>query len=156
TAKFMDKDRIAGFKAGGDDYITKPFNMEELLLRIEVFLKRTRDSKQIKDKVIKLGENAVFDYQNLKLSVNDEVRILTQKEADLIKYLLQNANKIIKREDVLMNVWGKDDYFLGRSMDVFMTKIRKYIKDVPVLDLQTVHGIGFNLEFKNKVSKIHK
>lgn len=144
TAKSMDDDRIAGFKAGGDDYITKPFNMEELLLRIEVFLKRTRTKSNEVAEKFNIG-SLVFDYNNLLLIDGTHKQQLTQKEADLLQYLCQHANSVVKREDVLMNVWGKEDYFLGRSMDVFMTKIRKYLKDAEDVELQTVHGVGFKL-----------
>lgn len=144
TAKSMDEDRIAGFKAGGDDYITKPFNMEELLLRIEVFLKHTRKKSGETAEKFELG-NLVFDYSNLLLIDGHHKQQLTQKEADLLQYLCTHANSVVKREDILMNVWGKEDYFLGRSMDVFMTKIRKYLKDAQDVDLQTVHGVGFKL-----------
>jgi len=144
TAKSMDEDRIAGFKAGGDDYITKPFNMEELLLRIEVFLKRTKTKTADVAEKFNVG-NLIFDYNNLLLVDGTHKLQLTQKEADLLQYLCQHANSVVKREDVLMNVWGKEDYFLGRSMDVFMTKIRKYLKDAEGVELQTVHGVGFKL-----------
>lgn len=144
TAKSMDDDRIAGFKAGGDDYITKPFNMEELLLRIEVFLKRTKTKPNEVAEKFNIG-NLIFDYNNLLLVEGTRKVQLTQKEADLLQYLCQHANSVVKREDVLMNVWGKEDYFLGRSMDVFMTKIRKYLKDAEGVELQTVHGVGFKL-----------
>jgi len=142
TAKSMDADRIAGFKAGGDDYITKPFNMEELLLRIEVFIKRTKNMDRNNAQQYQVG-NLHFDYKQLSIQVNGESFQLTQKEADLLKYLCDHQNAVVKREDILMAVWGKDDYFLGRSMDVFMTKIRKYIKAAKGIDLQTLHGIGF-------------
>jgi len=144
TAKSMDEDRIAGFRAGGDDYITKPFNMEELLLRIEVFLKHTRKDENDSRQEFKLGR-LVFDNTNLLLHDGDKQQQLTQKEADLLRYLCLNAGTVVKREDVLMNVWGKEDYFLGRSMDVFMTKIRKYLRDIEGIDLQTIHGVGFKL-----------
>src|SRR5690554_4769553 len=143
TAKSMEDDRIAGFKAGGDDYITKPFNMEELLLRIEVFLKHTQKEED-EEVIFNLG-HLKFDSKNLLLIDGDRERQLTQKESDLLRYLCVNANTVVKRDDVLMSVWGKDDYFLGRSMDVFMTKIRKYLKDVKGVDLQTVHGVGFKM-----------
>lgn len=148
TAKSMDDDRLAGFRAGGDDYITKPFNMEELIYRIEVFLRRTRQAEVELDPQVDLGDGYYFDYNNLLISNGTNNQQLTQKEADLFKYLLQNSNQVLKREDILMSVWGKDDYFLGRSMDVFMTKIRKYIKDIKSLELQTMHGVGFKLNFE--------
>ncbi|RYD98738.1 MAG: response regulator transcription factor [Sphingobacteriales bacterium] len=147
TARNMDEDKIAGFKAGGDDYIVKPFNMEELLLRLEVFLKRTKEDKVMNEQVV-FGTDSFFDYDNLLLTNQNNPLQLTQKEADLFRYLIQNKNTVLKREDILINVWGKDDYFLGRSMDVFMTKVRKYIKDINGLELQTIHGVGFKLIFE--------
>lgn len=148
TARNLDEDKIAGFRAGGDDYIVKPFNMEELMLRLEVFLKRTKDDNT-KYEIINFSENSYFDYKNLLLVNQGKHVQLTQKESDLIKYLLQNANMLLKREDILINVWGKDDYFLGRSMDVFMTKVRKYIKGIEQLELQTVHGVGFKFVLRS-------
>lgn len=147
TARNMDEDKIAGFKAGGDDYIVKPFNMEELLLRLEVFLKRTKENKTPEEKIT-FSKDSYFDHANLLLVSHGEHLQLTQKEADLFRYLFQNENTVLKREDILINVWGKDDYFLGRSMDVFMTKIRKYIKDIENIELQTIHGVGFKLVFE--------
>lgn len=144
TAKSMDEDKIAGFKAGGDDYITKPFNMQELLLRIEVFLRHARKNNAEEVTTHLIG-HLEFDYANLLLKDGTKESQLTQKEADLLNYLCVNANQVVKREDILLNVWGKEDYFLGRSMDVFMTKIRKFLKDVPEVELQTIHGVGFKL-----------
>lgn len=142
TSKSMDDDKIAGFRSGADDYITKPFNMQELLLRLDVFLKRTRKQEDEVPDAIKLGE-LEFDYSNLVLRGPDKDKQLTQREADLIKYFCTNANKVLKRDEILLNVWGKEDYFLGRSMDVFITKVRKYIKGQEGVELQTIHGIGF-------------
>ena len=140
SAKNMNEDKIAGFKAGADDYITKPFNMEELLLRIDVFIKRTKANTDITE--FKMG-SALFDLNNLSiLGPNTDVH-LTQKEADLLYFFCQNPNRIVKREEVLTKVWGKDDYFLGRSMDVFITKLRKYIATETTIEIQTIHGIGF-------------
>jgi len=146
TSKSMDDDKIAGFKSGADDYITKPFNMQELLLRVEVFLKRTKKKEDNTPVEFKLGD-LDFDFNNLALR-NDKVEHqLTQREADLIRYLCLNANRVLKRDEILMNVWGKDDYFLGRSMDVFITKVRKYLKDQKGVELQTIHGIGFKFVY---------
>lgn len=142
TSKSMDDDKIAGFRSGADDYITKPFNMQELLLRIEVFLKRTRKVEDNQPAVFKLG-TLTFNFHDLVLYNDNEKHQLTQREADLLRYLCLNANRVLKREEILLNVWGKEDYFLGRSMDVFITKIRKHLKDQPSVELQTIHGIGF-------------
>ncbi|GAA0535321.1 response regulator transcription factor [Chitinophaga japonensis] len=148
TSKSMVEDKIAGFKTGADDYITKPINLQELFLRIEVFLKRTKNmvqaSQAAKPSRYVIGR-LTFDYNDLRLHDNVEQKsiTLTQKEADLLRYLCENANKALKREDILFNVWGKDDYFLGRSMDVFITKLRKYFKSDPDIKLETLHGVGF-------------
>lgn len=149
TSQTMDEDKISGFKSGADDYITKPFNIQELLLRIEVFLKRSKKAKDAPVASIKIG-NFIFNYSNLLLESETEKKQLTQREADLLFYLANNPSKVLKREEILLNVWGKEDYFLGRSMDVFITKIRKYLKDQPGVELQTIHGIGFR--FLNEAS----
>ncbi|XZF13266.1 response regulator transcription factor [Chitinophagaceae bacterium MMS25-I14] len=147
TAKSMDDDKIAGFRSGADDYITKPFNMQELLLRIEVFLKRTRKVDDSQPTAFKVG-SLNFNYNDLILYNDQEKHQLTQREADLLRYLCMNANRVLKREEILLNVWGKEDYFLGRSMDVFITKIRKHLKDQEHVELQTIHGIGFKFSLQ--------
>jgi DNA-binding response OmpR family regulator len=142
TAKSMEEDKIKGFQSGADDYITKPFSIQELLMRIEVFLRRTRKMHSEKTVNYDIG-NLHFSYTDLKLTIDKEIFNLTQKEADLLKFLCEHSNRILKREEVLLNVWGKDDYFLGRSMDVFITKLRKYFKADPDVNLETIHGVGF-------------
>jgi DNA-binding response OmpR family regulator len=142
TAKSMEEDRIKGFHTGADDYITKPFNMEELLLRMDVFLRRTRKMHADHSKQYKIGQ-LLFSYTDLKISSGETSSSMTQKEADLLYFLCQHPNKVLKREEVLLNVWGKDDYFLGRSMDVFITKLRKHFKADPEIVLETIHGVGF-------------
>ncbi len=150
TSKSMDDDKIAGFKSGADDYITKPFNMQELLLRIEVFLKRTMKKEDDAPTHFKLG-NLIFDFTNLILKGDTVDHQLTQREADLIRYLCLNSNRVLKREEILLNVWGREDYFLGRSMDVFVTKVRKYLKEQPGVELQTIHGVGFKFVYPNEI-----
>lgn len=142
TARSMEEDRIKGFLSGADDYITKPFSMQELLLRMDVFMRRTRKLAADHLQEFTIGK-LVFSYTDLKLNTPTESFTLTQKEADLLKFLCEHANHILKREEVLLHVWGKDDYFLGRSMDVFMTKLRKYFKADPDVLLETIHGVGF-------------
>ncbi|MCS3795250.1 response regulator transcription factor [Niastella sp. OAS944] len=142
TAKSMEEDKIKGFLTGADDYITKPFSMQELLLRMEVFIRRTRKLHAEQVQEYSIGQMK-FSYTDLKLHTASDTFTLTQKEADLLKFLCEHANHILKRDEVLLNVWGKDDYFLGRSMDVFMTKLRKYFKADPNIILETIHGVGF-------------
>jgi DNA-binding response OmpR family regulator len=144
TAKSLEDDKIKGFQTGADDYITKPFSVQELVLRMDVFLRRTKKLHADIKEQYQIG-NLKFSYNELKIYVKDEVISLTQREADLMKFFAQHANKILKREEVLLNVWGKDDYFLGRSMDVFITKLRKHFKADPGIILETIHGVGFRL-----------
>lgn len=143
TAKSMEEDRITGFQSGGDDYITKPFSMKELILRIEVFLKRS--SAKTENESYQLGQY-IFDYNNLTLSSNKDSYQLTPKEALVLKYLCDNKSKVVKRNDILNAVWGTDDYFLGRSMDVFISRLRKYLKADPNISIKNIHGVGFTLD----------
>jgi DNA-binding response OmpR family regulator len=142
TAVSTDESKIAGFQKGVDDYITKPFNMQELLLRMEVFLKRTQKKQDELSEPVKIG-NLAFDFNNLMLKTPTETIQLTQRESELFRYFYLNTNKVLKREDILTEIWGKDDYFLGRSMDVFITKLRKYIRGQEGVEIQTIHGVGF-------------
>ena len=146
TAKSMLEDKIAGFAAGGDDYIVKPFSMEELYLRIEVFLRRS-NGQSVMEKTYSLGDYT-FDCGNLTLLHASGPKILTQKEADVLKLLCLYKNKVLKREEILKSVWGTDDYFLGRSLDVFISKLRKYLKDDPAVEIVNYHGVGFRLEVR--------
>ncbi len=142
TAKSLEEDKLKGFHTGADDYITKPFSMQELLLRMDVFLRRSRKLVSETNEEFTIGKLR-FSYSDLKLYAQGISFDLTQKEADLLRFLCQHNNKILKRDEILLNVWGKDDYFLGRSMDVFMTKLRKYFKIDPSIILETIHGVGF-------------
>lgn len=144
TAKSMEQDKLEGFKSGADDYITKPFSIKELLMRMEVFLRRTKKlhSEQLQEYPI---GKLLFSFTDLKLYNGKEIIALTQREADLLHFLCEHPNKVLKREEVLLSVWGKDDYFLGRSMDVFITRLRKHFKADPAILLETIHGIGFRL-----------
>jgi len=144
TAKSLEEDRIHGFECGADDYIIKPFSMQELLLRIDVFLRRTKKMYSEKTLSYQIGEMK-FSFNDLRLLVGGTNYNLTQKEAELLLFLCEHPNRILKREEVLLNVWGKDDYFLGRSMDVFITKLRKYFKADESVHIETIHGMGFRL-----------
>jgi DNA-binding response OmpR family regulator len=145
TAKSLEEDKIKGFKTGADDYITKPFSMKELIMRMDVFLRRTKKLQSDAVEEYKLG-TLRFAYNELKIYGDTVTTSLTQREADLLKFFVLHINKILKREELLLNVWGKDDYFLGRSMDVFITKLRKYLKPDPAIALETIHGVGFRLQ----------
>jgi DNA-binding response OmpR family regulator len=118
--------------------------MQELLMRMDVFLRRSKKLSSDTQLEYNLGK-LKFVTNELKIYADNEVISLTQKEADLLKFFAQHTNKILKREEVLLNVWGKDDYFLGRSMDVFITKLRKHLKPDPAVILETIHGVGFRL-----------
>lgn len=146
SAKSMKEDRITGLMAGGDDYITKPFSIEELCLKIEVFLKRSRisGSGKLNRGEIRLG-NYIFDYMNLRLNYNNTSQRLTSRESELLKYLAENRNKVLKKEDILNEVWGSDSYFNSRSLDVFVSKLRKYLREDTTIQINNVHGIGFVL-----------
>jgi DNA-binding response OmpR family regulator len=144
TAKSLEEDRIHGFECGADDYIVKPFSMQELLLRIDVFLRRTKKMYSEKTLNFRIGKMN-FSFNDLKLSLGETAYNMTQKEAELLLFLCEHPNRILKREEVLLNVWGKDDYFLGRSMDVFITKLRKYFKADLSVHIETIHGMGFRL-----------
>ena len=143
TARSLSEDKIKGFKIGGDDYITKPFNFDELLLRIEVFLKRNSISGH-EVSIFPIGK-ILFDYNNLTLKSDVLKFNLTQKEADILKIFCQNPNILIKRDTLLNKVWGDNDYFMGRSLDVFIVKLRKYLITEPSVEIQNVHGVGFKL-----------
>jgi DNA-binding response OmpR family regulator len=151
SAKSMKEDRISGLMAGGDDYITKPFSIEELCLKIEVFLKRSRvsGSGKLNRGEIKLG-NYIFDYKNIQLKFKTSAQRLTNREADLLKYLAENRNKVLKKEDILNEVWGDDSYFNSRSLDVFVSKLRKYLKEDKDIQINNVHGIGFVLSVNDE------
>jgi DNA-binding response OmpR family regulator len=142
STKSQEEDRLKGYNTGADDYLAKPFSIPELLKKIEVFLRRTKKMYSDKVEEYSIGE-MVFSPTNLKIVTPVETFSITQKEADLLRFLYEHRNKVVKREEVLINVWGKDDFFLGRSMDVYMTKLRKYLKNDAHAVLETIHGIGF-------------
>jgi DNA-binding response OmpR family regulator len=144
TAKSMDEDKLEGFNTGADDYITKPFNIEELVMRIKVFLRRSKALPTEQQSTLKIGKY-IFDYQNLSLTFEEESRGLTQREADILHFLGINKGNVIRREDILMKIWHRDDYFAGRSLDVFLSKLRKYLKNDPQVEIQNYHSVGFRL-----------
>ncbi len=145
TAKNLKDDVIEGFKLGADDYITKPFSMEELLFRLEAILRRTVPESQITgQQIYKLGR-FTFDARKQTLTNEDEVVKLTTKEAELLKLLCQNTNKVLERNFALKSIWIDDNYFNARSMDVYITKLRKHLKDEPTVEIINVHGKGYKL-----------
>lgn len=146
TAKSMTEDKVAGFDAGGDDYLTKPFSFEELNVRIKALLKRVNiliDEKE--DTQLQIGTYA-FDTENYTLKHPNFEKTLTKKEAQILKMLCKFKNQVVARELVLNAVWGQDDYFVGRSLDVFITKLRKYLSEDKHVSILNIHGIGFKLE----------
>jgi DNA-binding response OmpR family regulator len=146
SAKSMTEDKVAGFNAGGDDYLTKPFSVEELQLRVKALLKRVNlKVEQPEEKIISLGF-FTFDVENYTLKSQTDLKSLTKKEAQILKILYKFKNQVIPREVILNAVWGQDDYFVGRSLDVFITKLRKYLKEDPKVSIANIHGIGFKLE----------
>jgi DNA-binding response OmpR family regulator len=154
TARGQADDRVSGFKAGCDDYITKPFSSEELELRIGAILRRCRQAENNSQtdvfnsiSVFPLGKYT-FDSYNHELHIADKRICLTTKEVELLRVLYNNKNQLITREKTLKAVWGSDNYFIGRSMDVFITKLRKHLKDDPDISIVNVHGTGFRLEVK--------
>lgn len=146
TAKGLEEDRIKGFRLGCDDYIIKPFSSEELSLRIEAVLRRcyTPKEESIRN-IFPIGIYA-FDIQNRILDNGVKKQKLTHKEASLLQLLCENKNTLVTRENALKKIWGSNDYFLGRSMDVFIARLRKYLKEDSSINLITMHGIGFLLE----------
>jgi len=146
TAKSMTEDKVEGFKAGGDDYLTKPFSIEELQMRVIALLKRVNINVESDDeKVISIG-SYIFDVENYTLTIGDQSKSLTKKEAHILKILSKFKNQVVSREMILNAVWGQDDYFVGRSLDVFITKLRKYFKDDETISISNIHGVGFKLE----------
>jgi len=149
TARSLDEDKIKGFQSGADDYITKPFSVSELTYRIKAILKRTKPAdlhETQKDNFV-IGKFE-FDFPNQLLKLNGQEQSLTKKEAEILKLLCLNKNQLLSRDMALKVIWGDNDYFKGRSMDVFIAKLRKYLKDDPKVEIINIHGTGFKLTEK--------
>jgi DNA-binding response OmpR family regulator len=146
TAKSLKEDIVKGLKLGADDYITKPFDPEVLILRINNILKRVYTSVNDDYHV----SNTTLKFNTLELLCGKKKEKLTLKEAQLLRYFIINKNKMLAREDILTEIWGEDDYFLGRSMDVFISRLRKYVSEDNGIDIRTVRGTGFILEEKSE------
>lgn len=143
TAKSLKEDKLKGYGLGADDYITKPFDEEELLWKIKAVIRRIpAENGERRSLVIPLGKY-IFDFDNQSLTIGGKSKRITEKESDILHYLSTHRNHVIKREDLLKELWGENDYFFGRSLDVFITKIRKYLKDDPTLQIENVFGVGF-------------
>jgi len=143
SAKTMKEDRIKGLKLGADDYLVKPYSMEELTLKIEVFLNRSQKTGS-KTTTYLIG-SFEFDPTNYCVSKGKEVTNLTEREAALLKFFLENKNTVLKREKILMELWGTDDYFVGRSLDVFISRLRKIFKEEPNIRIENIPRVGFKL-----------
>ncbi|MDP1725594.1 MAG: response regulator transcription factor [Bacteroidota bacterium] len=145
TARSLKEDKLKGYDLGADDYITKPFDEEELLWKIKAVIRRIPAQKEGNTiGIISLGKFQ-FDFNNQSLIIAGKTKRITEKESEILKYLCEHKNKLVKREDMLKDLWGENDYFLGRSLDVFITKIRKYLKEDPQLSIENVFGVGFIL-----------
>ncbi len=147
TAKSMIEDKVKGFKSGADDYITKPFSNDEFILRISAILKRVgkSDSNAEGPRTFTIG-GYNFDPENYLLECTEYKKVLTKKEAGILKLLCERKNQVIERELITNLVWGDDSYFVGRSLDVFITKLRKYLNRDASVSISNVHGVGFKLE----------
>lgn len=143
TAKTLKEEKLKGYGLGADDYITKPFDEEELLCKIKAIIRRLPESNNTnKAALIPIGKYT-FDFSNQSLIIAGKSKRITEKESEILNYLSQHRNVVLKREDLLKNLWGENDYFLGRSLDVFITKIRKYLKEDPSISIENVFGVGF-------------
>ncbi len=144
TAKNLQEDMIKGLSIGGDDYITKPFSIDVLLARIQALLRRTANQEPV-DEIVKMGSSITFDKKRQILTIDGEEKKITTREAELLQMLLDNKNDVLERGYALKKIWGDDSYYNARNMDVYITKLRKYLKSDPNVQIINVHGIGFKL-----------
>lgn len=159
TAKSLQEDRLHALRIGADDYLTKPFSIEELVLKMEIFLRRSAifqtDSTEYStssDALIQLG-SYIFDVKNLSLlSPSQKKYSLTSREVELLALFCKNQEQVLRREFILKELWGDDDYFLGRSLDVFISRLRKYLKEDENLQIENIPRVGFRLISKNRKS----
>jgi DNA-binding response OmpR family regulator len=152
TAKNLEEDRLRGFQVGGDDYITKPFSMDELLFRIQAIIRRIEVAKESEFQTFAIGR-LTFDYEAQLLITPVQQIKLTPKECDLLKLLCQYQNEIVYRNIALNKVWHNDTVYNARSMDVYMTKLRKALRDDPDVELSNIHGVGFKLSTRRNGRK---
>ncbi|MFT5618546.1 MAG: two-component system OmpR family response regulator [Arenicella sp.] len=145
TAKSLKEDKKAGYDIGADDYLTKPFDEEELVMKLNAILRRSSTYHSSDTQTTFEVGKLTFDYANQELSGNGSTQRLTAKECDILRLLCINKGQTLKREDALVAIWGENDYFHGRSFDVFITKIRKYLKQDESINIKNIHGVGFRL-----------
>ena len=149
TARNEKADRLNGLRLGADDYITKPFDIDELVLRIRNIIKRNHGNAFVnKDHYIEIGD-LKFCKEALKLVVNHKEILLTPREAELLEYLFRNPNRVLKREEILVQLWGENDYFLGRSLDVFISRLRKHLGNNDYITIVNIYGVGFVFNIKS-------
>lgn len=149
TAKSMLDDKIQAFKFGADDYIVKPFSLDELVFKIEVFLKRSKVFTQASpEKNIFTISSFEFDFKELTLKNAEEQYTLTLREAELLRMLCYNVNQVVRRETILQSVWGEDDYYIGRSLDVFISRLRKYFQSDSKIEIENIRSVGFKFSIK--------
>lgn len=157
TAKSLQEDRLHALRIGADDYLTKPFSIEELVLKMEIFLRRSsvaqtpsNQNDSTENNSIELG-SYIFDVKNLSLlSPSQKQHTLTAREAELLNLFCQNKEQVLRREFILKELWGDDDYFLGRSLDVFISRLRKYLKEDETIQLENIPRVGFRLTLEKK------
>lgn len=144
TARSLQSDRLLGLRLGGDDYLVKPFSLEELFLKIEVFLRRSGVRARKARLETRIGHFTFFPH-HYQLSFEGKIIELTQKEAALLDLFIQHRGEVLRRSFILESIWGEDDYFLGRSLDVFVSRLRKHLRSDPSIRIENVHGVGFRL-----------
>jgi len=153
SAKNLEEDRLRGFQVGGDDYITKPFSMDELAFRIQAIARRIETAKQQERHIFPIGR-LTFDYDSQLIMTPEQQIKLTPKESDLLRLLCQHQNEIVYRNASLLKIWGNDNAYTARSMDVYVSKLRKFLRDDPNVELQNVHGVGFKLAARNRKKRL--
>lgn len=147
SAKSLKEDRLHGFMLGADDYIVKPFSIEELVFKITVFLKRSKITEKVENLLFHFGKST-YDHRNLVLKSGSEQKTLTQREGALLQLLLVEQNRLCERAHILKTIWGENDYFMGRSLDVFISRLRKYLSSDSNVSIENIHGVGFKLSVK--------
>ncbi len=143
TAKTQTNDLLKGFEVGGNDYLKKPFSMEELIVRVNNLLKLTKQTSSVKTEIVKLGKYE-FNIPRYELKQNDNIRKLSHREASLLQILSEHKNATVNRKDVLLHVWGDDSFFNSRNLDVYISKLRDYLKEDPKLQINTIKGVGYH------------